>query len=66
MPAGKKFEDMTQAERQEAFTHWVEGKTARRAKSDIKRKAVKALIDAHTDEFNALVKKLGGTPSKGK
>jgi len=64
MPVGKKFEDMTQAERQVAFEHWVEGKTARRAKSTVKRDAIKALIKAHQDEYNALVKQGGSATAK--
>lgn len=66
MPAGKKFEDITENEKHTAFETWVAGKTARKAKSNVRRQAMKALIDIHTDEYNVLLKKLGGAPTKGK
>lgn len=60
----KKFEDMTPAEKKEAFDKWVEGKTARRAKSAIKREATKLLIKAHQDEYDGLVKQVEAGKAK--
>lgn len=59
----KKFEEMTPAERQEAFNKWVEGRTARRAASKIKRAALDQLKKNHQDEYDQLVAKLGGKPA---
>lgn len=63
---GKVFAEMTQQEKTHAFETWVTGKETRGVKNKIKKQAIKALVDAHTDEFNTLLKKLGGTPIKAK
>lgn len=53
-----KFEDMTPVQKKDAFDKWVEGKTARRAKSAIKREATKLLVKKYSDEYDALVKQV--------
>lgn len=60
----KKFDEMTPAEKKEAFDKWVEGRTARRAASKIKRAALEALKKAHPDEYDSLIDKFGGKPVK--
>lgn len=62
----KVFAEMTQQEKNQAFEKWVSGKETRGVKNKIKKQAIKLLIDTHTDEFNTLLKKLGGTPAKAK
>ena len=59
-----KFEDMTPAERQVAFDKWVEGRTARRANSAVKREALKQLVKNHQDEYDSLIKAVKAKPKK--
>ena len=56
----KKFEEMTVEEKQEAFEKWMEGRTARRGQSTARRAATQQLIKAHQDEYNKLLKSVGG------
>lgn len=51
----KKFEDMTQAERMEAFEKWNLSREGRRGKSKARRTATQALIKKYQDEYNKLV-----------
>ena len=60
----KKFEDMTPAEKQVAFDKWVEGRTARRANSAVKREATKLLVKKYADEYDDLVKQVKARPAK--
>jgi len=64
--AKTKFEDMTPAEKQAAFETWVEGRTARRAQSKVKRAAMEALKKAHQAEYDSILAKLGGKPGSKK
>ena len=59
----KKFEEMTPAEKKEAFDKWVEGRTARRAVSKIKRAALEQLKKNHATEYDEIMVKLGGKPA---
>jgi len=54
-----KFEEMTTEEKQEVFNRWVQNRESRKVKTQGKRKALQALVKAHQDEYNALVKKFG-------
>jgi hypothetical protein len=62
--AKTKFEDMTPDEKKAAFETWVEGRTARRAQSKIKRAALDALKKAHQAEYDQLMVKFGGKAAK--
>ena len=57
----KKFEEMDENEKRQAFEKWVSGRTARRGVSTIRRKATAQLIKAHQAEYNKLVVAAGGT-----
>jgi len=59
----KKFEDMTEEEKREAFEKWQAGRTTRRAASKVRRAAMEALKKAHLPEYNELLKELGGKAS---
>lgn len=52
----KKYSEMTDEEKRDAFDTWAANKEKRQASSKAKRAAVQALIAAHKDEFNKLVK----------
>lgn len=58
-----RLEDMTEAQKQEAYQKWLTSKTERKAKGSAKRQATKALIDAHKDEFQKLIKQYEGKPA---
>lgn len=60
----KKFEEMTETEKREAFENWVSNRTARRGVSKVRRAAMDALKKAHQDEYNTILAKLGGKPAK--
>lgn len=61
----KKFEEMNDVEKREAFEKWVSGRTSRRGESKKKRTAVQALVKAHQDEYNGLLKAAGAkAPAK--
>jgi len=62
--AKTKFEDMTPDEKKAAFEAWVEGRTARRAQSKIKRAAMDALKKMYPKDYDALVVKFGGKAAK--
>lgn len=56
----KKFEEMTEDEKRQAFEKWVAGRTARRGVSAARRKATQQLIKAHQPEYNKLLVAAGG------
>ena len=60
----KKFEEMNDIEKREAFEKWVSGRTARRGVSAIRRKATQTLIKAHQVEYDTLLEKAGGKAVK--
>ena len=53
------FEQMTQAQKQTAFEKWVKGREDRKSTSTNRRKAMRALIEAHQDEYDNLVRSGG-------
>lgn len=60
-PVVKKFTDMTEAEKREAFDEWVAKRDTRRGQSSQKRKAAKVLMDKYPEEYAKLLKAAGGT-----
>jgi len=56
----KKFEEMDENEKRQAFEKWVSGRTARRGTSTIRRKVTAQLIAAHQAEYNKLLVAAGG------
>lgn len=60
----KKFEEMTEEEKREAFEKWMGNRTARRGQSKARRTATQQLIKAHQDEYNKLLAAGGGKGKK--
>ena len=56
------FEQMTEDQKKTAFEKWMSSRETRKTTSDKRRKAVRALVAAHQDEYNAL---LAGNPRRG-
>lgn len=62
----KKFEEMTDEEKQQAFQKWLSGRESRKGQSQARRKAMQELIKLHAPEYARLLKAAGGTAPTAK